>query len=357
MTEQMFPPPDADAEALSAYLAGELGDAESRELERRLAAEPQLAAQLDALADALVALGGFDAVEVPAGFDERLEARLARERGAPPSAVGAPIDLAARRRKRQGAWLGIGTAAAVVALGAVMFSGVLRDGLAGGGGAEEAALESAGRDMAGSESAAEGGDTELYGGGGAATGAGAATGPVVRNRQVAVADEQALRRRFSARAEAQELLGVPVEEAAALQKRYTASLRELTLERSSVRAPLKQEPVESSADDGGAEGSAPPPEENQDTAVSGGGSGPNSSGAAPPPPARSVVPGADRCLATIMRGQAPLVPVRVESLRYEGRPVIAYLFVTVSRGSGELDRTELWVVRPRTCATVVFQQY
>lgn len=356
MTDALFPPPADDGEALSAYLAGQLGEAEARALQTRLDSEPALAAQLDALAEALVSLGGYDEVDVPAGFDERLGARLAAERddhaGAVESetAVPPPVDLAARRRRRQGAWLGIGTAAAVLAIGAVM-AGTMMRGMSDGGGesaAGDAALESA----EGGSSAQE---DFAAGGGGAAAGQ-ELSGPVVRDSQVAIADEAALQRRFSTAPEAQGLLGVPVADARQLQRRYRASLEDQTLDRQRPDAPVAAAP-EASVDDGEAEAAPPTPQRAPDTAVSGQGAGPSSSAGAPPRVQRFSVPGTDRCLAEIMRGQSPLVPVRVESLRYQGRPAVAYLFVGASRGSKELDRAELWVVRPDTCRTVVFQEY
>lgn len=358
MTDQLFPPPADDGEALSAYLAGELGDAEARALEARLATEPALATQLHALAEALVSLGGFDEVDVPEGFAERLERRLAHERANPAGGFAAgtalppPDDLAARRRKRQGAWLGIGTAAAVLAVGAVMAGTVMRG--MGGGSAEsaagDAALESA---AGGSESAQE----ESAAGGGEAAAGKEASGPVVRDRKVAVADEAALRQRFSTTAEAQELLGVPVDEARRLQQRYTASLQDRTFEPARDEEVAAQQPADLSADATAPAAAVPPGEAEEDTAASGNAAGPSSSGAAAPRVEQFSVPGTDRCLAEIMRGQSPLVPVRIESLRYQGRPAVAYLFVGASRGSDELDRAELWVVRPDTCATVVFQEY
>lgn len=366
MNDDSFPPPPDDEAAVSAYLAGDMDDAEARAFEQRLAAEAGLAARLDSLADALVALRGLDEFDTPAGYEDRLDARLAAERdadevhGAGASTPPAPGDLAAHRerRDRSRVWLGLGTAAAVLAVGAVMGGAVLRG--MGGGGAEEAgtvAGEAApGRASAESESAA-----------------GAVSGPVILDDRVAVADEDALADRLGDVPEAQVLLGTSIDDAQRLEQRYTRAVARRTRATpaptvvsssapSGASAPALEEPASQGgqgAGGGDAQAAAPEsadagqaaqdaPEAAQPPAAGG--------GSAPP---RLRAGGArDPCLAAIRRdARAPLVPVRVESLRYAGERAIAYVFVTAAPGSPTLDRTEVWVVARTDCATLVFQQY
>jgi negative regulator of sigma E activity len=73
---------DQDDERLSAYLDGELDDAEVAELESRLAQSASLAAQLDAVHDAIVALRGLDQVVEPHGLADRVRERIAQEQDA-----------------------------------------------------------------------------------------------------------------------------------------------------------------------------------------------------------------------------------------------------------------------------------
>ena len=326
MTDDRFPTDDDD-EMLSAYLLGELGDAQVAAFEERLAADPALASRLDTLASALVALGGHDAVEPPDGFDQRLEDRLREERDGGARVVS--LDRARETRARsRGWWTAIGTAAAVVAVGGVMATSALRGGGGDGatiasGGAESAASDTAmsrlededaqlesDTDDAAAPSAA-GGDA----GGSSGTTDSAArapapgalaapnrpTAPALFDDQAVVRNKAQLRRRYAAAPEVAGLLGTPVDEARSIAAAFT-------------RAVERAEPF--------AGGGAP----------------------------------AD-CLDTVAIGaEQPLIPARVETLRYDGQPALAYVLVTASPDSAELDRVETWVVAPDTCATLVFQQ-
>lgn len=357
MTDHDLPQPAADEEALSAYLAGEMTDAQAAAFEQRMADEPALAARLDALAAALFALGDFEHVEPPAGFDRRLDQRLADERS---ESVAAPVDLSAYRRRKQ-LWLGIGTAAAVIAVGAVMGGSVLRG--VGGGGA----------DMAAEGAAGEAGDAGTLSGQAADEGAPGA--PVILDDNVALADEAALQERYGDLPEAQGLLGVDVEEARRLDTAFTRVVARrdaavITGEVSDLQAAAPRASVGASAGGTTAEGDAA-----KEESLAGDSTGEESAEmeAAPPdaaaptdaaaaPDAGAAAPPGTRrrdpCLAAIREdAKAPLVPVRVESLRYAGKPAVAYVFVTASPDASQLDRTEVWVVSPSDCATFVFQQY
>ena len=332
MTDAAHPLDPADAEALSAYLCGEMAHDDVAAFESRLAAEPGLAAAADALAEALTSLRGADSVAVPDGFDQRLAQRLDDERRS------APADLAAHRQQRERRsrmWLGIGTAAAVLAAGAVVSGTVLR-GMGGQGATSDVALEeSAGDDAAlHMESGAEGATEEAFG-------SAPADGPVILDEQVALADEDALRRRYASLPEAGGVLGLSTAEARSVAERYVAAVegRDMSVARLEASADSSGGATAGDGDEPVADGSESAPAAAQDDAR-------QQSGAA-----------GDACLATITAdARAPLVPVRVETLRYDGAEAIAYVLVTASPGAQRLDRTEVWVVAP-DCSTLVFQQY
>lgn len=314
MTDTPFEPA-ADDELLSAYLLGELPDADAEAFETRLGQEPALAAQLDALAGALVSLGGHDEVGTPEGFDDRLDERL---RAARSGAGVVSLDAAREQRARsRGWWTTIGTVAAVVAVGGVMAAGALR-GIGSGG--DEMAAEDAGTTMESATSpdfddaASGGGGTASAGRAGgesrleedsvsadAAAPAAPPTAPLLLDDQAVVRGEAALRKRYAGAPEADALLGTPVEEARSVAASFTTAVQ---------RA------------EGFVGGGAP----------------------------------AD-CLETVTTAaEQPLIPARVETLRYRGQPALSYLLVTATPGSDALDRVEVWVVDASSCATLVFQQ-
>ena len=345
-------PAAADEEVLSAYLAGDLDAADAEAFEQRLAADPELRTRLDALADALVLLGDVDQHAPPDGFEQRLAQRLEEERTAP------VVDLAQRReqrRRRSNVWLGVGTAAAVVALGAVMAGNMLggagMDSLAGGE-AESAVTADAGS----SESAAELHDRS------AAESAGPVA-PVLLDRRVAITSDQDLERRYSDLPEAQQLLGTPVAEAEKLAADFTTIVDEREVAASapmafggtSGAAATAGGSADHSADaDGGEDDQVDEQLEENEQAV-------EPEPAAPDAAKASKLRSdelSDPCLAEILdSADATLVPVRVETLRYRGGRALAYVFVTSGPGAETLDRTEVWIVRPVGCREVTFLQY
>lgn len=355
MTDDTTAASNADDELVAAYLADDLDPAATAAFEQRLAREPALVARLDALADALVALGGHDATTLPDGFDDRLTERLAAERAPNVSNLAQHRE----RRDRGRVWLGIGTAAAVLAAGAVMAGNMLggMDSVS-----EEAALTAGDAESGGSEAAA-GGDV-------ADTDGSRPSAPVIVDRQVAVAGEDALRRRYDALAEAEGLLGTPLEEANALAERFTASVGgDMAAFSQDSAAAGGKTSVE--AGGGGGAGAAGDDSSGSDfgadqPAEESGAEG-STSAQAPPQPS-SAAPNAgqgraltgaaiQRCLDVITEGATTtLVPVRVESVRYAGTGAISYVFVTASPDAQELDRVEVWVVRRNDCSTLVFQQ-
>lgn len=326
MTDADRPLTAPDAEALSAYLAGEMGEADAAAFEARMAADPALAQAADALAGALTALHGASDATLPDGFDERLAARLANERRAQPADLGTYRE---RRSSRSKVWMGVGTAAAVLVAGAVMAGPVLR-GLGGGGGTADTVA----MDDAREESAAQ---TESAAGMDAAASAGSApAGPVLLDEQVAIADEDALRRRYADLPEAAGLIGLSVREAESVAMDYAAVVESHT-------AVSKLE--SSAAQSGGGEAA---PAEDFDAMAS-------ESAEAQDGAVRAAA--GDPCLEAISAGaRRPLVPVRVETLRYQGQEALAYVLVTAEPGARRLNRTEVWVVA-LDCSTLVFQQY
>ena len=331
-------PNAADAEALSAYLAGELAAPAAAAVEARMAAEPQLARQADALADALVSLHAADDAVLPDGFEQRLDQRLATERRMIPADLGAYRE----RRSRSKVWMGVGTAAAVLAVAAVLSGGALQQLRGGGGGADSAGTTAAEDSALEAADGDAGVDAQSYAGAPEQ----ALAGPVILDQQAVVADEDALRRRYRRLPEVTAVLGLAVPEARPLARQFTAALdqRDLVMDQSKLTAGT-------GAGQGGAEANqseaaAPPPEAVEPAQEEGSSAGSS----------RAVV--GDRCLAGILAdARAPLVPVRVETLRYAGSRALAYVLVTAEPGSQQLDRTEVWVVDPADCATLVFQQY
>ena len=103
-----------DDETLSAYLDGELGTAETAEIEARLRWDAALAARLDAVLDVVVALRGLDQVEPPEGLTGRVLERLAHER------AGTRVVAFPRR-----AWIVLASAAAVVAVVVIAGAGLI----------------------------------------------------------------------------------------------------------------------------------------------------------------------------------------------------------------------------------------
>jgi anti-sigma factor RsiW len=196
-------------ELLSAYLAGELDDAEVEAVEARLAEDDGLSGRLAALEDALVALGGLDEVTPPPGYGDRLRARLDEERSAPVAPV-VPL----RRRLAT-----VPAVAAGLVLVAVVAGGVLTLGQPS---TEDAVEDTAADELAPQpeadepaddvgeavppERVPEAGEPELRD---------AAMGPVLLDEEVDLADDEAVRERYRDLPEAAAAVGIPRETALA----------------------------------------------------------------------------------------------------------------------------------------------
>lgn len=188
MRSEVSSPDPQDDGRLSAYLDGELDPAEAAELEARLARDPALAAALDAVSDALVALRGLDEVDPPPGYATRLHARLAEAREEP--ADGPP------RRRR---WLAVGSAAAAAVLLGLLGAGVLRD-----------ALPEAAKTPPGAALQLETAEGER---GGPVTRLEArSAGTVILDAETPLMDEAAVRAHLADLPEARRLLGTPVDQ-------------------------------------------------------------------------------------------------------------------------------------------------
>jgi hypothetical protein len=347
-TAPMDPLDPGSDEALSAYLAGELDERAAAAVAARLAADPALARRLDTLAAALVALGGVDDIEPPAGYADRLRARF--------DAEGAAADLDARRRAASRRWSAVATAAAAAAVLAIAGGRLLvpagddaqevalkddgaesldaQDEFAAGSAPEisqefspeisqELSMESdasmgAPADSDGEESApapmsgggqAYGGsaaDSATSGGGGdspstaaapaherrASDGAG---GPVVADEGAAFETDDELRSYYQGRPEAERLRGTARDEAVELAARHADQVRA---------------------------------------------SGPFDSGVRP-----------DACLDEVLEAdQGPRIVARAEWAQWQGGGSLVYLLAVAGPQSAQIDAYELWVVQPDGCA-------
>lgn len=338
----MDPPIDPGSdEALSAYLAGELDEQGDTAFAARLAAEPMLAAQLDALAGALMSLADID---LPEGFDERLGERLAAE-----AAAG---DLAARRRRTAQRWGGIATAAAAVAVLAIAGGRILtpagddsarevalKDGAEslsmeagvaagsaqdlsttsgaersmmapadpdGSGGVDEfAAAPEGGGEAAGTTGPSRDGSSSDGGGSGADSPsmaaapaeerqADSASGPVIADEQAAFTTDDELRAYYQGRPEAERLRGMARDEAAETAARHAEQVRA---------------------------------------------AGPFTSGVRP-----------DACLDEVLQmNQGPRIVARAEWIQWQDGGSLAYVLAVAGPESTAIDAFELWVVQPDGC--------
>lgn len=346
------PTPDPlDGAVLSAYLTGELDADTTAAVEARLAHDRALGQRLDATARMLGALRGVDDVEPPPGAAERLRRRLAEEgaprpAGAAPDAshashASAPADpaedadgtpdapdavdptpapvttLASRRRTPWSAVAGVAAGLAALALvGGGLIQGFgssdeqVADSAAeappadGGDmrqfeGAEESGLadEQTADDDATDRAAPESAPQPAPGPGGEAL-EGSAGGelPVLRDEAVVLADEAAVRARYTDMPEAAALLGQSLE---AVEERAVAA-----------RAALAAAPAFRG-------GTAP-------------GACLDQAGAVP-----------------------PAVPVLVESAVLEGRAVLVYVLVDASPEATTLDRVTVQARAVSDCTGVL----
>lgn len=134
---------------LDAYLDDETDDVTSARLDRRLAADPALAARLDTLANTRARLQRLDEVSAPPQARQRLDAAL-REARADTTTEAPPAAAPTRPRRRWRVIAPTAAAAAIVVLAALGLTGVL-----GPVGMSEEALIATGSDDAGGEAAEE----------------------------------------------------------------------------------------------------------------------------------------------------------------------------------------------------------
>jgi len=334
-------PHHRDDELLSAYLAAELDDAATAELEARLAADAALRARLDGVHAVVVALRGLDDVDPPAGYARRLRERLDTERGT--AVPGQVVSLDPVRARRRGTWRSVGTAAAALVFVAAIGTAVARwDGRVDGGGGDlaagdaesvedAAAPEEQQRSLAAeageaaegdgdtqfdaaapAETAAAGGTDDADAAGddtagaaedlATATESAAETGAQSQDSAAvaegpALADEAAVRERYTGLEEIDRLLGTPVDEAPGL-----------AAER---RAEVEQAPAFPSGE----------------------------------------FPAA--CLDAVAPADGPPeVIVRVERVNFAGSPALVYVHVGATAGAAALDRVRIDVVGT-DCAVVL----
>ncbi len=323
-----------DDPLLSAWLADDLDDAEAAALEARLAADPVLARRLDEVADAVAGLRRLDDVEPPPGLDDRLRTRVARERAEGDGAVS--LDAARQRRRR---WTGriakpLSAAAAVALLAVVGASAVAV--LGGGGGGDTAQEEAAplggaagDREVSGQAARAEGPvvlEGPLPEVPSATAGSGAAAEAAEEETEAAeteAGDEASAD--DGADPDAQPDAGAPLaapppEGGGLLSVPEIEAVRGLDLEAAAARA------------------------EEYRAAL-----------AAAPPFSTGTRP--EACLDVVTAdATGPLVAVRVQATTAGGAPALAHVLVGASAGSPVLDRVEVWITDPSTCATRSFLQ-
>jgi hypothetical protein len=293
---------DADGELISAWLAGELDPPAAEEVERRLRAEPDLAARVDRVHDTLVALRGLDAVEPPPGMDERLRQRLAAERSP------RPVSSLTERRAARRSWRlpALGAAAAVLVLLAVIpvLTRTLPTARLGGDATGEAdvSVERAEPQALESEQEAATAADEAAGEQQAAALEGA--GPVITESADASARaygpsdlEASLSDQLGKVPEATELLGLPLADARRLGAEYAAAIRSAT-------------------------------------------------------PFTTIDAAPSTCLDEVLADREVAVPARVEGLSSQETGTLAYVLVVATPGSAVLDAVTVQVVNAATCAAL-----
>lgn len=307
-----LPPSDGDAELLSAYLAGDLDEDAGAALEARLRHDPALARRLDATAEVMAALRGVDEVAPPAGAGDRLRARLTAETSKPepgPRGRAQPPVTSLRTRRRRVSWPALGGVAAGLAALALMAGGVLQgslqladqtagapetaydadERLEGGLAEDSSTVESQPQALEGPGGGEEAGEHEQRGD----AGSDGRALPVLADTEVRLEGRTAAHDRYSRLPEVAALWGEPVPVATERAAAYQAAVADAPAFRSGTR------------------------------------------------------PGA--CLDQVGADGDPLVPVRVESVVYKGRPALVYVLVTAAQRSPTLDRAQAWVVTPPAC--------
>lgn len=317
MTTPQPPVSEHDAVLLAAYLHGDLADDQAATLEARLDTEPALAARLEALAQVVARLQRLDEVTPPAGYEQRLRARLDGARAQ--DAVAAPGATDPMRRTPWLALVGVAAAVAAIALvtprvlpgsgdtGTDVAAGDATPGEGAGEGDLEAMSRAADETGAAEEAApaappAPGVEVQEQADrratGLAEPGSGAASAdwsPLVVDSGARLGSEGEVRAHFRDLPEVEEILGTPAAHAGALRER--------------AHARIQQSP-------------------------------PFSDGLAPA-----------TCLETLAGEGAEAVPARVERVQFRDEPALAYILVTAA--GAQFDRVEAWILTPG-CDTRLF---
>lgn len=286
-----------DGERLAAYLAGDLGDEERREVEAALGRDPELRAQLARIQRADEALAALPRAEPTAAFSERLRASIAtelRSGTAEPTSLPDFTSRRGRQRRTLAPVLVAAAAAAVIAVIGVSTGWVLRG--ASDFDAEVAMEDAAGSDVPVHATSNDFDDTEL--------------------------------RRLAVNVETQYVIhpDTTVEEAAPLGDSLIGQL-------------LRRDQVAPTAE---TDGLTAVPEADVDEADA----------------ERPVDDPVAACLPVIVEAaDVPLVPVYVELATYEGAPAVIYAFVTEDPGSETYRRVEAWALAQDDCEVLGFAQY
>ena len=335
-------------ERLAAYLSGDLDPDERTALEAELAGDAALRARLERIRAADEALGALPEVELPDGFEDRLQQRLAPELDA---VLG--DELAARRARRTvPRWLpavaGAAAALAVVVAGGVALVGVGGSDMAG----DSAEDNAAGAELL-EEQAADG---DMGDSGGASTMQAPSAGPVVtdRGRTFTSEDLATLADDPDVRVARDTALVEQVPEEAA--RLYAAALagEELTQDLDVLSREQTDTATEAEGGDAAAGGEAETRAETDE--------------AAPVPTGAVAVaegPGVDQedrdavaaCLPVLYDdAAAPVVPLYAELAEAEdGTDVIVYVALAPD-ADGAWRRTEVWMVTRDGCDPRLFVQ-
>lgn len=325
------------AQRLAAYLSGDLDADERTALEAELAGNPALRDRLERIRESDEALASLGEVELPDGFEQRLDAAVD---GVLEEVLGDELSARRARRRTMPGWV---PALAAAAVAAVVGGGVVLSGLGVGG--SDQALDTVGDDAAGDGAIAE---SFATGGGDAAGAAPAVPGPriVTDDRELASADLQAL----AANPELIELIaGVPVDDQPVTVARAWAGALGADVDELSA---FEDQPA--AAEEDQATDSA-----NRDT------DGEAAAGTVSDPvvrfegePTEEDRRDVGRCLSQLYEdAAAPVVPLYAElATDADGNEVIVYAALARD-ADGDYQRVEVWMVERDDCTLRQFVQH
>jgi hypothetical protein len=331
---------DAD-ERLADYLAGELDADERTAFEAELARDAELRAQLAALRRADEALSHLSSPAPPAGFDERLDARLDRELDDLFGSRTAPADELAERRARRAIprWV-LATSGAAAALIVVAGVGIVAGGLGGLDGADDGlALD----EPVSSLDAERGPVPEV----GADMTLGLDAGPVIVAEDRAIEDEDV--------AGLLAVSGPLLLADAQLDPETAARLRPGYLDVLGVgetEAPAEAPDGADATDDADGAVAAERSDDAPQTFEAPAETALRTRGEVEPDDRRAVT----RCLDVLMADSPTAIPVYAELAVRDDEPVVVLGLVDEDPSTGTFSRREIWVLSRADCQVRFFSQ-